>query len=58
MDYRDAHITFINESSGEKHVRRVVGVKLIPRSGLPDDLQHSMLFGDDDIIAFDLGEEL
>lgn len=57
VDYRDAHITFINESFGTKCIRKVVGVKLIPRSKLPDSLKESVLFGDDMIIAFELEKE-
>lgn len=58
VDYRDAHITFINEETGEKYLRKVIRVKLIPHGGLPDDLQNSGLFGDDMIIAFELEREL
>jgi len=57
IDYRDAHITFINEETGGKYVRKVVGVKLIPFNKLPEDLQKSTLFGDDMIIAFELEKE-
>jgi len=57
VDYRDAHITFINEETGGKYIRKVVGVNLIPFSSLPVDLQSSALFGDDMIIAFELEKE-
>lgn len=57
VDYRDAHITFVNEETGGKYVRRVVGVRLIPFSELPVDLQKTTLFGDDMIIAFELEKE-
>jgi hypothetical protein len=57
VDYRDAHITFVNEETGGKYVRRVVGVRLIPFKSLPDDLQKTTLFGDDMIIAFELEKE-
>jgi hypothetical protein len=57
VDYRDAHITFINESTGSKYIRKVVGVKLVPRSKLPLDLRDSVLFGDDLILAFELEKE-
>jgi hypothetical protein len=57
VDYRDAHITFINESYGTKCVRKVVGVRLIPRGKLPRSLRDSVLFGDDFILAFELEKE-
>jgi hypothetical protein len=57
VDYRDAHITFINEESGQKYLRKVVGVKLISFKKLPLDLQRSTLFGDDMILAFELEKE-
>jgi hypothetical protein len=57
VDYRDAHITFVNEETGDKYIRRVVGVRLIPFSELPVDLQKTTLFGDDMIIAFELEKE-
>jgi hypothetical protein len=57
VDYRDAHITFINESTGAKYIRKVVGVRMIPRSKLPLDLRDSVLFGDDMIICFELEGE-
>jgi hypothetical protein len=59
VDYRDAHITFINESTGQKCIRNVVGVHLISRRGkmMPEELRDSVLFGDDLIIAFDLEKE-
>jgi hypothetical protein len=57
VDYRDAHITFVNEETGGKYVRKVVGVRLMPFSELPVDLQKTTLFGDDMIIAFELEKE-
>lgn len=57
VDYRDAHITFINEETGGKYIRKVVGVKLIPFKSLPEELQKTTLFGDDTIIAFELEKE-
>jgi len=57
VDYRDAHITFINEETGGKYIRKVVGVRLIRFSELPVDLQKTTLFGDDMIIAFELEKE-
>jgi len=57
VDYRDAHITFVNEETGGKYVRKVIGVRLMPFRELPDDLQKTTLFGDDMIIAFELEKE-
>lgn len=59
IDYRDAHITFINESTGQKCIRNVVGVHLISRKGkmMPEELRDSVLFGDDLILAFELEKE-
>ena len=57
VDYRDAHITFINEETGQKCVRDVVGVRLITRDNLPSELYDSVLFDDNKIIAFELSEE-
>jgi hypothetical protein len=58
VDYRDAHITFVNEGeTGGKIIRKVIGVSLMSRSMLPDDLRNSVLFGDDTVICFELEPE-
>lgn len=58
IDYRDAHITFINEETGQKTIRDVIGVKLIKKQDLPKDLQdNQILFSDETFIAFTLSKE-
>lgn len=54
VDFRDAHITFVCEETNERLVRDVVGVSLVKRKDLEEDLQESGLFEDDIIIAFEL----
>jgi len=58
VDYRDAHITFVDEESGRKCIRDIIGVKLISRKDLPSDLRDNfLLFTDDNIVAFELSSE-
>jgi hypothetical protein len=58
VDYRDAHITFINEENGQKTIRDVIDVKLIKKDELPKDLQDNpILFSDNTFIAFTLSKE-
>lgn len=58
IDYRAGHITFIDKKTGRKCIRNVVGVKFIPRSEVPKELNKDVLFGDDKwIIAFELEPE-
>lgn len=58
VDYRDAHITFIDEESGRKCIRDVVDVKLFKRADLPVGLRDNLiLFTDDVFIAFTLSKE-
>jgi len=58
VDYRDAHITFVNEETGQKCIRDIIGVKMVKRSDLPEDLRDDMmLFSDDSIVAFTLSKE-
>jgi len=54
VDFRDAHITFICEETGEKLVKVVKGVKLVAYGKIPKELQKTTLFGDSMIIKFDL----
>jgi uncharacterized radical SAM superfamily protein len=54
VEWRDAHITFVCEETGERLQKDVVAVDLVKRDDLPDELQESGLFEDDDIIAFEL----
>lgn len=58
VDYRDAHITFVNTETGEKCIRDVTDVKMITRNELPDDLKkNTILFSDDVIVAYSLSKE-
>lgn len=58
VDYRDAHITFVNTENGKKCIRDVIGVKMITRKELPDDLRNNtILFSDDVLIAYELSKE-
>jgi len=58
IDYRDAHITFINEETGLKCIRDVIGVRLIKRKDLPEELRNNIvLFTDETFIAFELSPE-
>ena len=54
IDFRDAHITFIDEDTGEKLRKNVIGVWLTDKHKLPMSLDTSSLFTDDKIIAFEL----
>lgn len=50
LDYRDAHITFICEDTGETLRKQIIGVKITPRPiGFYDDV-----LGDDEFITFTL----
>jgi ASC-1-like (ASCH) protein len=52
MEFRDAHITFICEKTGEKLVKKIVAAAVIKR---PPELYPDVL-SDDKIVAFELGE--
>lgn len=54
VDWRDAHITFICEETGERLRKDVVDVTLTKKDELPEELQDTDLFEDDDIIVFEL----
>jgi len=57
VDFRDAHITFICEETGEKLTRSVHAVFIIPRLQLPVEIcDRKDLFTDDRQIGFILGE--
>ena len=51
-EIRDAHITFINEKTGEKLIRNVIGVCIRDKAVLPAHLQKSDMFTDDFQIYF------
>lgn len=57
IDYRDAHMTSVDEDTGRKCVRDIIDVYMMDRKDLPDDLKNSLMFGDSRIVAFVLSEE-
>ena len=54
IEFRDAHITFVCEETGEQIKRDIWDVGLIPHDNLPSKLRYSDMFEDDTIIFFDL----
>jgi hypothetical protein len=54
IDYRDAHITFICEETGERLSKKVKSVSLVPRSKIPKSAFNPLLFEDNTVIAFEL----
>lgn len=56
IDYRDAHLTFVCEETGEKLTKYVKSVNIINKSELFDELKESGYFDDERIIAFELKE--
>lgn len=59
LDYRSAHITFVNTHDGRKYVRDVTGVYLIPFEELPVSLRgNTVLFDEgESVIVFELSPE-
>jgi len=45
-EYRDAHITFVNETTGEEITKEVEGFQFVPRDELPEELQKTDMFDD------------
>jgi hypothetical protein len=56
VDYRDAHITFVNEDTKEEIVKAVTEVSIIPFDCLPRNLKNTDMFEDKTIIKFILEE--
>lgn len=54
IDYRDAHLTFVCEETGETIKKDVKSVSIIKKSALPNELKKTTLFDDEKIIAFEL----
>jgi hypothetical protein len=54
IDYRDAHITFVCEETGETLKKDIKSVNIIKKSALPNELKKTNLFDDEKIIAFEL----
>lgn len=55
VEYRDAHITFVCEETGETLVKRVHGCNLRRKRYLPEDVLESGVIEDDDVMCFYLG---
>ena len=57
FEYRDAHITFICEETGERLRKEVKNVQLVLQDSIPEEFQNRNLFDDAVIIAFELSDE-
>ncbi len=58
VDYRSAHVTFVDEETGAKFTRKVKRTWIMRFDELPKDLQKSTLFDEDEsVIAFELESE-
>lgn len=55
LEYRDAHLTFVCESTGRELRLDVDAAKVIPIDRLPKQYQGKGLFEDDHVICFLLG---
>ena len=53
-EYRDAHITFMDEETGEMLRRDVDAVRIVNKRNLARDLRDSPMFDDEKIIVFQL----
>ena len=51
-EIRDAHITFVNEKNEKTLSKKVIGVCIKEKAGLPTHLQKSDMFNDDFQIYF------
>ena len=54
FEYRDAHITFVCEETGNKFTREVASVRLMGINQVPPELRDAKLFDDKFIICFEL----
>lgn len=54
FEYRDGHITFINEDTQESLKMEVIHCEIIPWDELPEDLKNSDFLKDEWIIKFEL----
>ena len=52
IEYRDAHITFICEETGEQLRKEVKDVHMVLQDSIPEEFQNNNLFDDDKIISF------
>ncbi len=56
VEYRDAHITFICDATGEELVANVSSAEVVEREVMPRELQESNMFDDRHVIRFVLDE--
>jgi len=56
-DYRDAHITFINETTKEELIKQILNVEIITKNRLPLRLKETDMFTDEWILRFQIGDE-
>ena len=54
FEYRDAHITFVDEETGEQLRKDVKDVSLILQSFAPEEFQGKGLLEDERVIQFEL----
>lgn len=57
MEWRDAHITFVCEETGEELYRWISGVMLVPVEGIAKELQESGCFDDEMLVGFKLSTD-
>ena len=57
IEFRDAHITFVDEKTNEQLRKNVVNVWVTKKHKLPFPLNESPLFTDEHIIAFELEDK-
>ena len=55
--YRDAHITFINETTKEELIKQILNVEIITKNRLPLRLKETDMFTDEWILRFQIGDE-
>jgi len=56
IEYREAHITFINEKTKEEIKKQITEVEIIFNFELPNELKNKPFLQEDFIVSFELGE--
>lgn len=54
FEYRDAHITFVCEETGEKVTKKVIGARYISKQSVPSQYRH--IIEDDFALEFELDD--
>ena len=54
VEFRDAHITFVCEGTGEELRKDIRNVTLMESALLHEDLKNTGFFEDDSVVVFDL----